>query len=278
MSALLALSVDFSTVIAEEQECCLYETPIARSVLSKTVRELCGADAVPADVQYRAAFELSDDLSPYEREACYEFMLHGEKPQGLLTGQYHMLIDAVMFRLRNQRIETPEFGDVLLNLYKDHSDPIICDYALQHFGLWCARQPSNDVWVTELNKATNDTRESLAGTALLALGRLCRENAGVSPKLLEEAVCNVLNNRNLSSGSILTALAVGRRNEIQGSVGSALNILCTHISDPVSKSSLKLIEQLANTENLEILEAVALKNNAVGQQLKPIIANLKMSS
>lgn len=123
--------------------------------------------------------KLSPRLSVEERRALYTYLQEFTEDKSLRPGQSHALKNDTLNVLREQEEPPHELTQVLAALSRDRSQPfVIRDYALQHLAAWHAK--ADDIQrpqiIQELREAAGQTDQSFAGTALIGLHRIRRDN------------------------------------------------------------------------------------------------------
>jgi hypothetical protein len=150
-----------------------------------------------------AVSRLGSHLSLEKRAALYSYLRNSSEENWLRPGQSFALKNDILNKLREQATPPQELTSVLLKLFGDESQPLVMrDYALQHLAPWYSRvdAPQQKQILEQLRAASNETTQTYAGTALLALDRLARENpeADLPPfsngvlRLIEDATANLL--------------------------------------------------------------------------------------
>ncbi len=135
----------------------------------------------PVDFRDRlsAIGRLSPKLSVEERQALYDYLRNSTEDKSLRPGQSHALKNDILNILREQEDPPHELTQVLAALWRDRSQPfVIRDYALQHLASWHVEADAvqRPQIIQELRQAAEQTDQSFAGTALIGLHRIRREN------------------------------------------------------------------------------------------------------
>lgn len=147
----------------------------------------------------QAISQLGTNLSAEDRQALYAYLRDTGEEKWLRPGQNFALKNDILNVLREQQLPPAELTDVLIALRQDASQPpVMRDYALQHLAPWYARVDGDqeDKIVKELQAASEEIDQSYAGTALLALHRLQRENPGTQTQTLPGQILRLIEDGN----------------------------------------------------------------------------------
>ena len=170
--------------------------------------------AGPIDFRGRlnAIGKLGPRLSVEERRALYDYLRDSTEEKSLRPGQSHALKNDILNVLREQSDPPQELTQVLAALWRDSSQPLVIrDYALQHLAPWYARAESGqrDQIIQELREASAQTEQSFAGTALIGLHRIQRENPGVVMPSLSDQIARLVQDDTANLLARITAVQLG---------------------------------------------------------------------
>lgn len=147
--------------------------------------------------------QLPDHLSARDLQKLAAFLVHpsGEPGEAALKND-------LINMLRAQSTPPKGLGHTLLSIYRDgqHS-PLMRDYAIQHLGAWYPLAQHKHIIRQTLWQACDQTGNSIAGTALLALHRLASKSYPVDREKLAQAALKVARSQG-SPLSRLTALRI----------------------------------------------------------------------
>ena len=118
-------------------------------------------------------------LAASDIAVLYRYLLDPADEPWLQPGQSYALKNDILNALRAQSQPPPELTRLLVNLYGNTSQPVVMrDYALQHIAPWYARAGASEraELIATLEAASREHAQGYAGTALIALVRVRREN------------------------------------------------------------------------------------------------------
>lgn len=147
--------------------------------------------------------QLGSNLSLAERNVLYAYLRDTSEEKWLRPGQSFALKNDILNALCEQEQPPSELTGFLAALWRDFSQPLVLrDYALQHLAPWFSKAGVSDreQIIRELIAAARDTRQSYAGTALLALCLISQEEptaeipalAGQIQQLITDPTGNLL--------------------------------------------------------------------------------------
>lgn len=175
--------------------------PSAASEAARPAQESLLATAVGKAQQQHfhtrlaAIDQLGSHLTAGERQALYAYLRDPAEESQLRPGQSFALKNDVLNLLREQAIPPPELTDVLIELFRDASQPLVMrDYALQHLAPWYAKAgpAGGERIVAELQTAASEISRSYAGTALIGWHRIRQENPRAELPPLTQEVLHVV--------------------------------------------------------------------------------------
>ena len=152
------------------------------------------SDAGIPEPQYPGALEqdmesllgLKRDLRAQERQDVYDYLdqtQYAESPREMTL--QHVLKNDLMERLCLQRVPPEELTGKLAAIYQNQEQsPVVRDYALQHLAFWHEKAPSpaaREEIFEILWDALDDSRSSMAGTALLGIFHIHNKQATTEP-------------------------------------------------------------------------------------------------
>lgn len=144
-----------------------------------------------------ALARLDKDLSEEAIQMLYAYLRDPAEESDLRPGQAFALKNEILNVLRDQKTAPPTLTRVLTALCKDESQPLVIrDYALQHLAPWYLKidATQREQVVLALTDAAQEINQSYAGTALLALDRIRREQSPSSDlPALDSLVLELLN-------------------------------------------------------------------------------------
>jgi hypothetical protein len=189
-------------------------SPESASSIPPSVRDIV-ARTTSRGTGYRLSgvHALGDALGAQERAALYSFLLDPNRTDDLTPDQEYVLVNEIMEKLRQQRDHAPDFGAVLVAVYRDRKqDSVIRDYAVQHLGEWCLVSDFDTQLETVFHEALSETDSSIAGTALIAFDKLAVESTKLPPAAVENAALVLASDESANKGSRAAAMAIcGRR-------------------------------------------------------------------
>ena len=207
-------------------------TPLPPVPLTEAVTAAGRGLATDFKSRLDAIGRLGCHLAASDLAVLYRYLLDPANEPGLLPGQSYALKNDVLNALRAQSQPPPDLARLLIGLYRSGAQPAVMrDYALQHMAPWYSRADAGeraDLTAT-LEAASRDFSQSRAGTALLALVRIQRENptacvnpvnnqvfallhddgANLCPRITAAQLCGLL--RIVSAAPDLAELAMDRR-------------------------------------------------------------------
>lgn len=216
-----------------------------------------GNDYTSAE-RYERVAELSDHLTDIERRALYDFL------KGHDSGPFmNAAKNDIMNVLRNQQQPPSELTDVLLALYHDKSQSeVIRIYAIQHLRPWYRQQGQKDPRIREaFFEALDETDSGVAGTALLAMRYLSRDQDGFDAaeigvkaiEMAENPAANVLNR--VSAIQVASTLS-GKTGD-----GTKFRVLADNETHTMIKvAAIAAIGQSGDQSQREYLTAIADQN------------------
>lgn len=162
--------------------------------------------------RYLQVSELSSELSAAERRQLYDFLRTHDRGELVYATK-----NDILNVLRKQNTPPPELTDVLLELYRDKEQAeVVRMYALQHMRPWYRMQGQRDPRIREaFYEALDETDSGIAGTALLAIRYLSRDQSGfdvetIGAKALEMAENPAVNVLNRISAIQVATTAAGK--------------------------------------------------------------------
>jgi hypothetical protein len=175
-----------------------------------SVREIVARTTDPGTPsRLSAVHALGDQLSAQERAALYSFVLDPNRTDDLTPDQEYVSVNEIMKKLRQQLDHAPDFGAVLVAVYRDRKqDSVVRDYAIQHFGEWCLVNDFDAQFEMIFREALSETDSSIAGTALIALDKLAARSSKVSPLVVESAALVLASDESANKGSRAAAIAI----------------------------------------------------------------------
>lgn len=157
----------------------------------------------------------SSDLDDDSIQAALDYLKNTVQHEGISLGQYHWIIDELITTLRTNGTANAELSHVLAGIYSDKSrDPVIRDYALQHLGHLRSEGGDANTISETLSSATHEKNDTIAGTALIALG----ERYGAEPLQEKNSVSamSIVNDTSYDLRSRITAMQVaGQQGDLE---------------------------------------------------------------
>jgi len=210
-------------------------------------------------------------LTRSECETLYRFLRERTPDDG--SKRMSWIKNDVMNILARQRNLPAPWDEMVAALYEDELQPwVIRDYALQHLFDFCD-QASRTGHLRELNaarrqriqalfwNAVEQTQQSVAGTALLALWRLSAVGMGVDRERVAAKSIELVEAPNTGELARITALQVSADSGQQGILKSAMALAEAGQKIPLRASAIAAVGRLGNQEQLPWLERQAADAN-----------------
>jgi hypothetical protein len=203
------------------------------------------------ETRFAALRQLSPELSESNLQLLLDFLVEPQPSNSLTSGQSHALKNDILNLLRTRPEYQERLARVLIGLSSDQAQPLTMrDYALQHLSDLDfkknpqLRQPvENTLWA-----ASQGSKDSIPGTALLALHRFSQEPGNFDTQRL----------RQQSSSLRATALQISSLLEDSRSLSLALPLAQDRKSPPqLRASSIAVVGQLGNKTHLPALQTWA---------------------
>lgn len=186
-----------------------------------------------------AVGELGKDLSPADIESLYAYLLYPAEDASILPAQSFALRNDVLNVLREQTHPPARLTDVLLAIRNNELQPeVMRDYALQHMAPWYVKASPIDreKLLADLQAAAAERTRSYAGTALLALNRVQRENPSEQLSTLRTNILQIVED---SSANLLARIsAVQLSGELR--IVTARNAVGAIARDPAQPVALRV--------------------------------------
>ncbi len=138
--------------------------------------------------------ELPENLSREEQGLLRDFII-GPRPDALVPGQWHALVNNVMNSLNAQSVLDPAWTEVLIHMADDPSqDVVLRDYAIQHLAILYSKvtHPEQAPILDCLWRAADNVNMSFSGTALLALHRMGPERGDDHVRKVQELARRII--------------------------------------------------------------------------------------
>jgi hypothetical protein len=199
-----------------------------------------------------AVHRLGAGLTASEVDELYEFLLtHG--PDSLVKND-------ILNVLRSQQTPPPRLIELLTAIYNDtQQDPPLRDYALQHAALSYHGSALDDrrriiqlLWL-----GVKEAHSSSAGTAIMGLQRLAREDALVDARQVAEAALTMAANPSANELARITATQVCGRLGVQAAVPTAETLSQSGASVPLRMAAIATLGDLGGPPQRALLERLA---------------------
>jgi HEAT repeat protein len=229
----------------------------------EAVRPTIGLGHESAAARWAAIRALGTHLDRAEIEALCRYLRgHEIDADGPMRG---VLKNDVILALKNQQPPPEQLAGVLLGMFRDkEQDPVIRNYALQHLATWYEQCGQKAQVLAALWAGTTDPDASIAGTALIGLGRLSQDQAGpgpassqpvpaVDPARLATAASALAQDPNGSEAARVTALQVCAQLGMKEVLPAAVDLAQSAASVPLRMSALAAVGALGGPDQVPLL-------------------------
>jgi hypothetical protein len=205
---------------------------------------------------------LSGNLTDGDWKVLQQFLL---TPDGLDKGQLGQVIkNELLDELCAQNPPPIGLGDVLTQMYRDQQqNKVIRDYAVQHLVPYYEQinlQPDSARTEQALRdvlwEASDETGDSIGGTALLALQRLSKQYNGFDQGKIATKALQMAADNNASELAHITAFQVCAQLGIADAVPVILQAAQSGQTISVKLSAIGALGQLGGSEQLSFLNSV----------------------
>jgi hypothetical protein len=239
------------------------KAPVAQ--VPDSIRPVWGLNGETFSMRLQAVKALGNQLSRAEIEALYAFLSSS-------TGRDCSLKNEVIHKLRQQ---LPPPADLLAVLRQFHRDPqqdiVIRDYALQHLVAEYQNNPAqvvsnriSDILWADLTETNN----SIAGTALLGLHRLCGLEQSIDSNQVNTAALELALNSSVGELARITPLQVCAQRQLKGAIPAAKALANEGASLALRISVIAAVGGLGGPDEKQFLELLAAEGN---KHLQPAI-------
>jgi hypothetical protein len=214
--------------------------------------------AVPGHLQVRELVMRQRELKPTEVQALLAWLRNRERGTDLSRGADRVLVSEALKRLRLQQPPAANLTETALALYRNRNDDaVVRDYAIQHLVLSYEQAADKAQIQQVLWQAAQETDNTIAGTALLALHRLSEQFPEFDPARVDEAARNLATSNDASEAARITALQVCAKRGVVEVIPTALTLARSAPSIPMRTSAIAALGVLGGSELLPWLEQLA---------------------
>jgi hypothetical protein len=202
---------------------------------------------------------LGIDLSESELEPLYQLIGQHNPPKGMHPQDFYAIKDAVMALLKEQKRTPLKLTSTLVALYRDHAqDEVTRNYAVQHLSTWYEQAGEKEDIGQLLWESLAEKQTSIAGTSLLALERLQREDASIDSNRLESETLQMLLDSNTTESSRIAAIQLcGKLNLDQEALPTLLEIAKTGKTISLRTAAIGSLGLLANDASVPYLQEMS---------------------
>ena len=221
-----------------------------------------------------AIHEAITHLSDADRQALYTFLLQQSSLDGNQHG--HVLKNMLMDGLCALNPLPTGLGDVLTGIYQDKSQNVVLrDYAVQHMVAFCEQMektPDNGTKQNDLSKvqgvlwkALNETDSSIAGSALLGLELLSKEQSGFDRNRIAKAALQLAGDKDTGELARITAFQVCAQTGLKDALPLLEQAAQQGQSIPIRISAIGALGTMGNAQAVPLLNTLL---NGTEERLK----------
>lgn len=211
---------------------------------------------------------LPRDLDSDETAGLLRLLAEPDDASGSPRGLVLAFKNDLILALRNQARPVDELPSTLIALFRGpQTDLALRDYAIQHLATWCeelqtrgTKTPQEEKQAHEainlLTSALEERASSIAGTALLSLHRVSMVQDIPSLDVSEHAR-RLLNDSETGELSLVTAIQVCAKRQIQEQLPKIVEVATGHSSVPARLSAVAAIAVLGGNNERELLQTLA---------------------
>lgn len=209
--------------------------------------------AAPSDRE-KAVRNLGSELDSEERGYLLTFLLSPER----CGAQIHSFINEVMNALDRQKRLPEGYEAALVAISQsDAYDVVTRDYALQHMRRVYQHSAKKDLLCRSLLAATDDKRDSLAGTALLGLAFASTVDPAVNVTNVNRAILKVLTEEAYTGASRIAALQAGAIAGSKEVLPIARRIIQEEtVNEHLRLSAIAAVGLMGDAQDLTLLESL----------------------
>ncbi|MBC2600626.1 hypothetical protein [Puniceicoccus vermicola] len=226
-------------------------------ISEEPARRMQAITAGPLPVAERVA-ALHEDDSPISQDdyrALTAMVKRGEVPGGLSANHYHYLANEIWNALRAEEGFSQPLAEHLATVANTSSDPVICDYALQHLAQLEApgvRPIQNDALIA----FAENTTSPLAGTALVGLYRLNERSPDPETlAALRRVTYTLAVDPEADTSSRVSAFSLATDLEVSGLLSTARQIVPDSAADPrLRLAAIRYLGVYGETSDATLIE------------------------
>lgn len=156
---------------------------------------------------------IPETLNPSQVEDLIEYIriyARTHEPDSQFYGEFNEFLNI----LGRQHTAEKERAALLIEIVTQSDDITIRNYAMQHIGAWCHKQPDLSVksrLLAPIYDALDEIRHSTSGTALMALSIVAMNDEAIDRQRIEAAAIRLIQDDAAHIGSRISALHAGTR-------------------------------------------------------------------
>lgn len=233
---------------------------IPRPEGSPEIRFIAGGAVSALHARMDALHALPTDLSPLDQRILAAYLLLPCPTNAGPQGEY-VLRNDIMNCLRNQQEPVADLAETIMTVFWDTTqDVVLRDYAVQHLSaLYTISDASQKQKMDEVFTASmTQTRESIAGTALMAMWRLStRGGFGIPPDQIKAYAQRLCSEPGVSPPSRTAALQVGSMARMREILPYAIDAAHSGENLPLRLSAIAAVGSLGGRQQIAELTGLA---------------------
>lgn len=227
---------------------------------SSEIRFIAGGAVTELHARMDALHALPSGLSPLDQRILASYLLLPCPTNAGPQGEY-VLRNDIMNCLRNQQEPVADLAETIMTVFWDTTqDVVLRDYAVQHLSaMYTTSDASQKQKMDEVFTASmTQTRESIAGTALMAMWRLStRGGFGIPAEQIKAYTRRLCSEPDVSPLTRTAALQVGSMARMREILPYAVDAAHSGNSLPLRLSAIAAVGSLGGRKQVEELAGLA---------------------
>jgi hypothetical protein len=218
-----------------------------------------------------------------EDQALVLNYLQQEKPETLTTGEWEERVNEILNFMRAQPNGVPGLADLMIHMAEKDSNTVLRMYAMQHIFLWIPDekdQEKREAMMAYLKRVSETPSDIHSGAAVMFLSDLeMREDQKVDVSdeaAISRAALRLVGNAEVNPAARISALHTCTERNVTDALPIAREIAADGSKMiPLRKAAIHAIGQLGNSDDIEILEKLALNSTDLKAAIDPALSKLQ---
>jgi hypothetical protein len=215
-----------------------------------------------------AVHSLPSNLGVLDEEVLYQFLKSRPAPNEATLRGLRFLKNEIFGALQNQADAPPNLTATMIEIYKDQGQDFVTrDYAIQHLVTWYAQgaldSPDARTQIRAILRESVAKNDSIAGTALLGMHRLAKNDPAFTAYEIEDAALKMVQSPEANLASRITAIQVCAERGIAGAAPAIETLAQARGQIALQITAIAALGKLGGPGNLGFLRKTAAENPAL---------------